>query len=337
MTVVTRVASALVGGHLYPVNGFWALGLALFVVNTWWIAVSPRISVTPRFAALCGTALLVAAALTIIRRVADEGFDSIMHRAWCFVMMLALSGLLAENFGTLNHLLMTLRFPMADADLLRWDQRLGFDWLSYARAVASQRALSQVLDFAYSRLSNDGLAWILTIAILLNRQLRALEISFLLIATSLVCILMSAAFPAKAAFATLADADIRALVPNGGDYHLTQFLALRSKDAVLLQSGQLAGLSTFPSFHTVLAVLIMWCSRGAVVPHAVAIVSGLAILAGIPIYGGHYFIDVVAGAALAVAFIVLWERWLVQHARLHVATLPKDPGRIGPARGASVT
>lgn len=319
--------------HVYPHSGLWAFALTLLAVNSIWLSASTRVSVTPRFALVCGVSTFISVALTLVRRVGGDTFDSIMHRAWCFLMMLALTALFAEGFSTINHLLMTLSFPLADELLLRWDHSLGLNWLAYAKAIASRPALGNTLSFAYTRLSNDGLAVILGLAVLLNRQLRVLEITFLVVTTSLVCLLVSPLFPARAAFATLADPELLSLVSQGGDYHLSQFVALRDTEPVLLRSGELTGLSTFPSFHTVLALLIMWCSRGHILAHVPAIGSGIAILAATPVYGGHYFVDLLAGACVAVGFIAAWECWLVRHARCYVAaSTPRDPYRIGPKR-----
>lgn len=337
MNAVDPLTSKPTRMQVYPHNGLWAFALTLLAVDAIWIYASTRISVTPRFSLICGMAVLLSGALTLIRRVGNDTFDSVMHRGWCYLMMLALTGLFAEGLSTFNHLLMTLPFPLADALLLRWDRFLGLDWLAYTRTVASQPSLLLVLSFAYTHLSSDGLALVLSVAVLLDQQLRVLEITFLLVGTAIVCLLISPVFPAKAAFATLADAELLAVVSSGGDYHLSQFMALRGTEPVLLQSGGLAGLSTFPSFHTALAILVMWCSRGHILPLVIAVPSGIAVLAATPIHGGHYFIDLLAGAVVTIAFIAIWERWLVHHARMHVATLPKDPRRIGPKRSISVT
>ena len=61
------------------------------------------------------------------------------------------------------------------------------------------------------------------------------------------------------------------------------------------------GIVTFPSYHTVLAILFVYTHRGLrwTFP-PVAVLNGL-MLAAIPSVGGHYVVDMIGGA--------LVERW----------------------------
>jgi membrane-associated phospholipid phosphatase len=68
------------------------------------------------------------------------------------------------------------------------------------------------------------------------------------------------------------------------------------------------GLITFPSFHTTLAVLFVAALR----KHRLALVIGGVVngsmLLSIPSEGGHYLVDVFAGALVAVLAIVAAAR-----------------------------
>ena len=86
----------------------------------------------------------------------------------------------------------------------------------------------------------------------------------------------------------------------------------------------LGGIVTFPSFHAASAVLYTWAlwplrwSRPLVV-----LVNGV-MLAATPLNGGHYFIDVIAGVAIAVSAIVA-----ARQAGRVIARLQFAPGETG--------
>jgi len=64
------------------------------------------------------------------------------------------------------------------------------------------------------------------------------------------------------------------------------------------------GIITFPSFHTALGVIFIFALWPIPVLRWFGIVINLLMMASIPIDGGHYFIDMVAGTVIAVASIV---------------------------------
>jgi membrane-associated phospholipid phosphatase len=66
----------------------------------------------------------------------------------------------------------------------------------------------------------------------------------------------------------------------------------------------LAGIVTFPSFHATSAALYAWALWPVRWFRPIAILANAAMLASTPIDGGHYFVDLVAGIAVAVAAVV---------------------------------
>src|SRR5438477_606660 len=70
----------------------------------------------------------------------------------------------------------------------------------------------------------------------------------------------------------------------------------------------LAGIVTFPSFHAASALLYAWALWPVRWIRPVAIIANAAMLASTPIDGGHYFVDLIAGAAIAAASIAA-ARW----------------------------
>ena len=70
----------------------------------------------------------------------------------------------------------------------------------------------------------------------------------------------------------------------------------------------LAGIVTFPSFHAASAVLYCWAFWPVLWLRIVALVANGAMLASTPIDGGHYFVDIIAGVAVAWVAIVV-AKW----------------------------
>lgn len=65
------------------------------------------------------------------------------------------------------------------------------------------------------------------------------------------------------------------------------------------------GLVSFPSYHTVVAVLSVWAIWRIAVLRIPAILLNTALLAGCFVFGAHYLIDVIAGCAIAILSIII--------------------------------
>jgi membrane-associated phospholipid phosphatase len=92
---------------------------------------------------------------------------------------------------------------------------------------------------------------------------------------------------------------------SGGGYlaELRDLPPVRDGSLRHLELLGLAGLVTFPSFHAGSAILYAWALWPVRWFRPVAILCNAAMLAATPIDGGHYFIDVIAGVAVAVLAI----------------------------------
>src|SRR5699024_1918630 len=120
----------------------------------------------------------------------------------------------------------------------------------------------------------------------------------------LVVTIVGSLLPAKGAVAYLATADIKNALPAySGTYHLVPLHLLRNAEVFVIGTHKLEGLITFPSFHTVWAMLVayMWRGTGPIFP--LMIFYAALVIASTPLVGGHYFIDIAAGAIIAVLAI----------------------------------
>jgi hypothetical protein len=82
------------------------------------------------------------------------------------------------------------------------------------------------------------------------------------------------------------------------------FELLRSGLMKTIDLSSVQGLISIPSYHTVLGILLCWAVRGTrLCPFAILVNS--AMLLATPLVGGHYFLDLVAGATVTVGAVIL--------------------------------
>ncbi len=206
-----------------------------------------------------------------------------------------------------NHLLMTLPFPMADGLLASWDEAFGFRWLDYARFVAGNKLAVVAMQYAYVYFYFAVLLVALD-ATIMGHFCRCQELLALTLASAVTSSLIACLFPARAAMDHYADEALRLQFDsNAGIFHIEQLMALRGSDPVTLNPDALAGLSTFPSFHTAAGILIVYACRGNSIRLALGTAYSAIMIASTPLFGGHYFVDLIAGTALAIALIMLWR------------------------------
>jgi membrane-associated phospholipid phosphatase len=204
--------------------------------------------------------------------------------------------------------------PMAAQAFIAADRALGFDWPAYEAFVSAHPALQATLSFAYQTMGVQ-LAVLVCALILLDRhaQLRLLTDVFIL--SALVVIFFSWLFPAV-------DADIMF-----GKYRATQTAAglwstggQRADDFLNLHYGlmtsipvmNVTGLVTFPSFHTVCAILFAITAAQFPAARVPALVVNILMIAATPVEGGHYLVDVIAGAAICMAVHAAATAWAAE-------------------------
>jgi membrane-associated phospholipid phosphatase len=213
--------------------------------------------------------------------------------------------------AVLSYLGTSLSLPLLDAGFARADAALGLDWLAALDLANAWPLLGRVLRAAYATSMPQVLLVFLVLAS--TRQLgRLADFLALFTATSLATIVTASLLPAAGAFVYFdPPAALRRVVgADAGIWHLAHFEALRSGAMRTIDPGTIEGLVTFPSFHAALAVITVWAlwrTRWLALP-ALAL-NALVIVSTVPV-GGHYYIDVVAGIAIAAAAVgaLAWRR-----------------------------
>ncbi|WP_198165005.1 phosphatase PAP2 family protein [Rhodoplanes sp. Z2-YC6860] len=197
-------------------------------------------------------------------------------------------------------------FPMADAKLLAIDQFLGLDWLGYVTFVNERPLLATWLDFGYMMIRWP--LFIIPVALAASGKFRRLQVYTLAFLIALiVTTIISTMIPAIGVYQQLGVSvtDFQNLNPIAYLGQLRDLPLVRNGSLRALDLDLLSGIITFPSFHAASALLYGWALWGSPWFRPVAIIANLAMLAATPITGGHYFIDVVAGLAVAAVAIVI--------------------------------
>lgn len=214
--------------------------------------------------------------------------------------------------GILSYVGTSLDRPLLDAAFARADAALGLDWLATLAFTDARPLFGTTLRLAYQSSLLQVVAAMIILAFT-GQLLRLRQYLALFTATGLVTIVTAFLFPAVGAFVFHnPPAELRDVVGHdAGIWHLAHFEALRSGAMRAIDPTAIEGLITFPSFHTALAVVTAWAFWQTRVLALPALVLNLVVIASTVPVGGHYFVDVLAGAIIALACIaaIVWQPW----------------------------
>jgi hypothetical protein len=199
-----------------------------------------------------------------------------------------------------SYLVLAFRAPLMDADFTALDVMLGFDWVGWFRWVDGHRTLRSLLILAYESLPLQiglcilFLPWI-------GRQRHLSELCSAAMAALLVIIPIWAFLPALGSWVYfgigIAEAD-----------WLPDVLAMRAGTMRVLGEHGFHGVIVLPSFHTVLAMLLVHAMRWNPLALAVSAALNTLVLLSVPSVGSHYFVDLIAGVLVGLLAIAVARR-----------------------------
>lgn len=229
-------------------------------------------------------------------------------------------------FSGFNSAVLLLQFPMAslalpqaDAALAAMDRLVGGDWPAHFAWMTSDPRLMSLLVTIYGLLL---LQMPVVIALLAWKDRRRLALLILANTFGLgLTVLLATLFPAESGLGHFG-------TPGYESEPLRQFHAVRDGSLRLLDLSVLTGIITFPSYHTILAVLVLVACRGLPVVGVPLVILQLAIIFTTRGVGGHYFADMAAGAVIALAAWHLAARTLGAAAP-HRSPVPERPASFG--------
>lgn len=307
------------GGHVDRAT--WALILAIGVADAalcLWLGFAVTwASALPTLAATVGLVLL---GLFYTRVRPDERIAAAVTGV---AQLVAFSSLGA----VLSYVAASLGGPFWDATLHAADRALGLDWRAYLAFVNDRPWLGVAFTVAYQSLIPQTIVAAAALG-LSGRIVEARVFAFAFVLSGLACILISAAMPAMAMFVHLGlgPEDFPNLKPAAAFVHAAAMDGLRDGSLRTISLSEAEGIITFPSYHSALGVIFI----AAFWPFArlrwAALALNLLLIAATPIDGGHYFVDLLAG--MAIAALALAAGWALasRRAREPAAVLRLAPG-----------
>jgi len=235
----------------------------------------------------------------------------------------------------LTYIAASANFPLQDGALAAWDRWLGLDWNAYYAFVTQRPSLvySAFLSYAMIGWPVFGIPIVLGVAQHYRRmQQFTLAFAIALIITTAITALVPAVGIYDANFFAKPNAPFQSTAFLD---HLRDFPRLRDGSLRALDMASLTGIVTFPSFHAATAVIYLWALWAVWWMRPLAIVANIGMLLATPYIGGHYFVDVFAGIAIAMTGIAaarLISTWLTRPAPQPAVTLARGPALSPPAQ-----
>ncbi|HVY58441.1 MAG TPA: phosphatase PAP2 family protein [Xanthobacteraceae bacterium] len=215
----------------------------------------------------------------------------------CFAQFAAFS--MAALF--LQYPLASLGFPAQDDFLTAIDEALGFNWKVEFLAIFHRPGLFSGMVSTY-----QALLWQVPIACFIVGLYDPRRLQLFATANTIalgIALALSTLFPAASAFHYYGSP-----IPVSA---VAQFLAVRDGSLRVLDPAVISGIITFPSYHTILALLVGWAFAGVRRIFVFVVVFEAAIIISTRVVGGHYLTDMAAGALIA-AFAVWCAQWLAR-------------------------
>ena len=289
--------------RFFPHPLAWVAAAAMAAVDMFWL-LATDMKLENFSHLLDGSWLLIALILALLARFNAKG-----------ALAAAMTALFFLVFGTaarvLNHLAASAGMPFVDPWLARMDAALGLDkgvYLALVNFMNSHDMFRHAVQLAYM---NHTVIFVFVILFLAAtgrmERLRAFTLVFAM--TVGATLLLGGLFPAAGAFTYYhPGADLTANLPHGtGNYFVPYLLALNAGTMTTIDMTDMPGLVSMPSYHTIMALMVPWALRRtwAFLP---GLIYGALTIAATPVLGGHYFVDLLAGAVTLAASLWLLER-----------------------------
>jgi len=199
-----------------------------------------------------------------------------------------------------TYLAMSLKYPLADAELIAMDNTLGFDWHWLIALVNTNPLLEDILARSYTSFSYQLLA-VPILLVALGNQSRACAF---VMGYGVLCFISSFLaiwYPALGTYVMygVSQADVPNIRAFFGFFFLDDFNAVRESAGFVLKLDEAAGIITYPSVHAGVACLIIWAMWENRFTRWPFLVLNLSMCLSAITHANHYLVDVIAGAGIA--------------------------------------
>ena len=192
-----------------------------------------------------------------------------------------------------SYILATLRMPMYDLQFARMDAALGFNWVAILDLITPHQTLQYLLARAYNSIFVQVFASIGYFA-LIKRSDRNRELMWIGMLSALITTSVAGLLPALGPY-------VKGDMPAWSAVLVT----IRNGSLTRFALADMTGIVAFPSFHTVLAILLVYVHRPPLRSFVPVAILNAIMLVAIPFAGHHYLVDMIAGAAVVAVSIVI--------------------------------
>jgi len=293
--------SSLIG--ILVVDAVWSSLSRLSFADSNWESVIRLVLCTAIAFGFCG---LVTHRLIHATDRVGRAFREGTKRVELFANATLVFGLLAVGVITYCYLGAAAALPLQDARLAKIDKWMGFDWVGFVEFANSSRLASWLLSKAYQStayLLPGTLIWLC----ISGQGKQLAEFMALSCITSVGIAIGMMILPAAGAYAFYHPpfASYENFGTGAGMWHYDLLMALRTgSDSVIdFATPNSNCLVTFPSGHTVLAIITTYALRGSRWTFIPALVTNTTMLVSTIPQGGHHLFDLVVGSLIAVGAI----------------------------------
>ena len=185
---------------------------------------------------------------------------------------------------------------MIDDTLAYWDVRLGLNWLAWRAIFVDHPNLNLILHLVYNSITSQVVTLIIALGAMSRfRDVERLTIT--LIMGALVTTIFGGFAPALGPYVYYGFSD-----PTGA---AAMILGIYNGQGMVVDLSAFRGTVSFPSYHTAMSiafVIAAWPVRWLRFPF---LALNAVLLIGIPLNGGHYFVDVIGGAVVTITIDLL--------------------------------
>jgi membrane-associated phospholipid phosphatase len=298
----------------------WTTVLIFFIVDVIWFPFARLTFASGNVLQLLWTALALVAVYAAVGVVSGRVRDDpsvigrslarvaegagLLMRAATFTIALGIVGVI------FSYLTASLRLPLRDAELDAIDRALGFDWPSFLAFASASPPIAAILRTAYHTAGPQLIGVYLFLSFARWPE-RLAEFLAILAVSSLLTGLVVTFVPADDAYAVYAPPPelFGLFSAKAGMWRHEILMSLRASAEPILEFAKAEGIVVFPSFHTTLAIITPHAVRGVrylFVP--LVALNAVVIVATLP-EGGHHLVDLIAGALVAVAAILVARHW----------------------------
>lgn len=199
--------------------------------------------------------------------------------------------------------LFPLIHPLIDPTLISYDAAVGFSWLGFVEFIGGYPVFGIALHYIYLSI----LPQVVCVIILLSFLNRTTDLHRFL-ATGIVCMIVTVGFwwlfpsvgPAAFGMVSPELQEKIGLIANAAYGADMRQLATEGIDVIT--PLRITGVIAFPSFHIVMACMVVWFTRGTWAFLPLVLVNLFMIPATI-VHGGHHLIDLAGGLLIFTACV----------------------------------